>query len=1122
MRSRLDGKDLRFLSLCFLVLLATVWFSARFFYRAFPEASIDFRVTREEAGRLAGAFLRSRGLNPAGYREAARFRYDDDAKTFLERELGLERANRIMGARVRLWQWSRRWFRPLEKEEFRVDVTPRGETVGFAHLIPEAAARPSVSPEQARALAEGFLREVMHRDPAGLAFVEGSSVSRPARTDHIFAWKEHDFDVKGATYRVEVTVLGSEIGGYREYLKIPETWQRDYERLRSRNLAAQTMDTALMMLLGVGLLVMLLRNVRRRDVPWRQAGVVGVTGAVLIFLSNWNSRPLAEFAYPTTDSYGSFVARQLLQSLLSALAGGGLLFLLTAGAEPLYRRAYPKPVALGNLFRLRGLRTKRFFKGAILGLTLTGVFVAYQTAFYLLAYRWGAWSPADVPYDDLLNTRLPWLFVLLGGFLPAVSEEFMFRMFSIPFLRKLLRSAPAAVVLAGFIWGFGHAGYPQQPFYIRGVEVGIGGVALGWIMLRWGILPTLVWHYSVDAMYSAMLLLRSHSLYFRLSGAASAGIIVLPVLVALIAYWRKGGFEPETGLLNGAEAPPTALPEPAAAAERAPEPKWQSMPARTRIAAVAVCAAGIAALAIPTQRFGVAPVFRISPDQARAASDAFLRAQGLKPEAFRNVTVPDVHWGDNDANDGLAGKYFLERLPIPAVSRLFERYRPLRYWKTRYFKSLDREELLVTVHPETGKILGYQHTLPEDRPGADIGDDAARATAAAFAASMGWDVAAMDLKENTSEKKKARRDHELVWEARAGDPRNAGEVRYRVAIGVAGDHPAGAAAYWKVPENYIRARQRQNFISISIIALRFGSIAALVVFGLWMLVRSLRAGLVRWRLVLAIAIPAGLLMPLQALLSMHTMLANYPTAVPLETFQAITYLAVAMSTLIGCVVAAASIALLASYFPDAIASLRAGSRRALAGGAVLAFLAAVGLALLARQIELLLTARFPAQASFELVVPGLLVSTSPALSALAGLQGIFAGGAGVAVCALLWRRFRQPWIRLVLGFLAAFAVLPLDIRTAGEFALQYGLALLEVAVPAVFCLVFARGNYLAYALVLAAMAERSPLAELFGNPMPGLAVNGWIVSAILAALFLWVLLPLGAVRERAVPAVGAE
>ena len=83
-----------------------------------------------------------------------------------------------------------------------------------------------------------------------------------------------------------------------------------------------------------------------------------------------------------------------------------------------------------------------------------------------------------------------------------------------------------ALLLAGFIWGFGHSGYPQQPFYIRGVEVGIGGVALGMVMLRWGILPTLVWHYSVDAMYSAMLLLRSESLYLNLSGAVSAGVIV--------------------------------------------------------------------------------------------------------------------------------------------------------------------------------------------------------------------------------------------------------------------------------------------------------------------------------------------------------------------------------------------------------------------------------------------------------------------------------------------------------------------------------------------------------------------------------------------------------------------
>src|SRR5205823_1021769 len=271
------------------------------------------------------------------------------------------------------------------------------------------------------------------------------------------------------------------------------------------------------------------------------------------------------------------------------------------------------------LFRVRGLRTKRFFLGAILGVTLTGIFIAYQTAFYIVAYKFGAWSPADVPYTDLLNTRFPWLFVLFGGFLPAVSEEFLFRMFAMPFLRKLTRSVAAAVVLAGFIWGFGHAGYPQQPFYIRGVEVGVGGVALGLIMLRWGILPTLVWHYSVDAMYSAMLLVRSPNLYFKLSGAASAGIMVLPLLVALGAYWRRGGFEPETGLLNRDEVaereesqesePPEAAPQ---AATVVTTVAYQPLSTRVRLVALGIFVACLLSLLIPASRFGTSPNFQIA------------------------------------------------------------------------------------------------------------------------------------------------------------------------------------------------------------------------------------------------------------------------------------------------------------------------------------------------------------------------------------------------------------------------------------------------------------------------------------------------------------------------------
>src|SRR5215475_9347554 len=109
MKERLSGSDFRFIAICLVLLAVTVWFSAGNFYRAFPEASIDFRVSREDALQIASAFLTAQNRNVAGYRQAARFDFDDDAKTFLEREVGLEQANQIMGTRVRLWRWAYRW-----------------------------------------------------------------------------------------------------------------------------------------------------------------------------------------------------------------------------------------------------------------------------------------------------------------------------------------------------------------------------------------------------------------------------------------------------------------------------------------------------------------------------------------------------------------------------------------------------------------------------------------------------------------------------------------------------------------------------------------------------------------------------------------------------------------------------------------------------------------------------------------------------------------------------------------------------------------------------------------------------------------------------------------------------
>ena len=1104
MKERLRPSDYRFIAVCAALLAATTWFSVRNFHRAFPEASIDFRVNREEGLAVAERFLAEQGYSVAGYREASRFSFDDEAKTFLEREAGLEEANRLMSTRVRLWRWSYRWFRPQQKEEYRVDITPAGEFAGFERLIREDAARPAAAPEQARALAEAFLRERLRRDPAALEFVEAVEVQRPHRVDRSFTWKERGFSLRGADLRLEVTLQGDAVSGYREYLKVPDAWTRDYQRLRSKNEMASTVDLAFAAALLIGLLATIVMRVRGRDIRWRLAATIGVVGAALSFLSSLNEFPLQEFGYPTADSYASFAARQLLQAALSALAAGGLLFVLTAGAEPLYREMFPNGISLGQLFRPRGLRTRRFFLGAILGISLTGVFIAYQIVFYVLAYRFGAWSPADVPYSDLLNTRFPWAFVLFGGFLPAVSEEFLFRMFGIPFLRKLTRSLPAAIVLAAFIWGFGHSAYAQQPFWIRGVEVGVGGVALGLIVLRWGILPALAWHYSVDAVYSAMLLLRSHSLYFQLSGAASAGIVMLPVLLALIAYWRRGGFEPETGLLNADEAVAAEAPPVDAGSEDAAL-DYQPLSLRRKALAAVIAVVCLGALLIPTAQFGESPNYRLGPAQARTSAATFLQAQGFDAAAFRPVAFPGAHW---EGDDSLTARYFLQRRTLAQVSALLARYRPLHYWGVRFYKPLEQEEANVAVQPETGAVTGFGRTIPEDRPGADIPAEAARGIAAAFASAQGWDVAAMDLKESSSEKKKARRDHTLVWEARPGDARNVAEARYRVEIGVSGDRVTAARAFWKLPEAWSRERERSNALSIMALVVRLAVFAGLAVAALGLLGQGTRQGLVRWRRALRLAAVPGLLLALAALLTLPLLMKNYPTAIPVETYEAVTFVTLTISVAFGFLLLAAALAFLISYYPRSLPALRLANRRFLALDAAACLAVGIGLALALEKLRQALAALFPAQAAFSIDAPALVASASPALSALAGaVQSTLLGAAALAVIATAVRKAPRRWMPFAVALIAPLATLPADLRTPAEFALNYALALAGLAAAAAFCIWFARNNPLAYALVFWATALRGPMAILFSTGNPALQAHAWALAAAMGLSIVWAIYP---------------
>src|ERR1017187_1480521 len=181
MPTTLTSADRRVILIAIVVAGISLAIGLKYFSHIFPEAAIEFRVNRDASTPLATNFLSDRGFSVSGYRHAAVFDYNDNAKVYLERTQGLVRMNTLTRGPIHLWRWSHRWFKPQQKEEFRVDVSPAGQIVGFARDLPESAPGANLDATAARSLAEKFLQQVMLRNLAGLEFVDSVSEKRPAR-----------------------------------------------------------------------------------------------------------------------------------------------------------------------------------------------------------------------------------------------------------------------------------------------------------------------------------------------------------------------------------------------------------------------------------------------------------------------------------------------------------------------------------------------------------------------------------------------------------------------------------------------------------------------------------------------------------------------------------------------------------------------------------------------------------------------------------------------------------------------------------------------------------------------------------------------------------------------------
>jgi membrane protease YdiL (CAAX protease family) len=763
---RLTGSDKRALVLWVLLGIVGVVFAHKYFFRAFPEASVDFHVSRGEALQLAQNFLSGIGENVGGYRSAIVFDLDDNAKTYLERELGLQQANQMMSSQLNIWYWDVRFFRPQQEEEFHVRVSPAGNIVGYDHKVPEAQAAPSADRSQAQATAQSFLSSKLGFDLATWDFLpeEANSNKRPNRLDWSFTWEKHGFRAKDAPYRLQATLLGDRVGGTEQYLQVPEAWKRGYERLRSgNNTLALVFTIPYIVLLGAAVWLGI-KLTNRGQTSWRGAILLGALVAGLLFLQELNNWPLWGASYDTNSSYESFILLKLGAAILFSVLTALTITLVLPAAEPLYRASQPGRLRLSQTFTRRGLRSKEFFSAAVVGLSMAAAHIGYVVAFYVVASHFGAWAPQELNYEESVNTAFPWISGAAIGLLASTNEEFTFRLFAIPFFARVTRSRWIAVILPAFLWSFLHSNYPQEPAYIRGIEIGIFGIIAGIVMLRWGILATLIWHYTVDASLVGLFLIRSNSLYFKVSGAVVAAAAVAPLAFAGVSYLARGRFEADEDLLNSA----TPVPEISLAAEQAPEAaaaqkrRYVALaPGMIGFLAVCLLAGGLLAWRLKPASIGDYLKLSVDAKSARARTDEIMRQHGLDPNSYHHATI------FANVTDSVSNEFLRERIGIARLNEIYATQMPGAVWQVRYFRDSQPEEFSIKLKPD-GSLLAFHHKIAEDAPGAALTKEEATAKAEKFLREeKKIDLSQWTLVEANSDKRPHRIDHLLTWQQNA-------------------------------------------------------------------------------------------------------------------------------------------------------------------------------------------------------------------------------------------------------------------------------------------------------------------------------------------------------------------
>ncbi len=823
-------------------------FAWRYFPAALPLINLDVKMTRGDALAHAAAIADRLELAPPGAQRAALFAHDDATQNFVELEAGGKPAftQMLTGTLYSPYWWEVRLFKPGETAEVHVRFRPDGTVYGFTRKEPESEPGAALDAAAARAIAEERARTDWAVDFAPYKLLEQSQVQLPnGRIDHSFVYEREHEQLGEGRYRMQLSVAGDRLVGLTHLVYIPEAFERRFQEMRfANNAIAGVAGISAGALYGIGGCVLgVLWLLRRRALIWRPALVAGMIVAGLNALAIAANAPQAWFEFDTAQPTWVFWGQQLALATLVLVGGGLALGLVFMAAESLSRRAFPRHPQLWRLWSRAAAPSREVLGRTAAGYLAVPIELALIAAFYFVTNRYfGWWQPSETLTDpNILGSALPALAPIGMALQAGFMEECLFRAvpLSIAALlgshfghRRLLIGI--ALVLQALVFGAAHANYPGFPSYSRLVELAGPAFVWGLIFVRFGLLPTVILHavFDLTLMSIPVFLIEGAGSTINQALVIAAGLV--PLAIVLARRLRDGNWRALPEALRNAAWQASPAPEAAALLRgRAAAGGWT---ARVQRALPLLGLAGVAAIALSGGLQPDMPPLLVDRAQAEASADAALAQRGVKlDDGWKRFSVTRLVVDDPGASQW--HEFVWREAGRDAYEKLIGNWLAPPLWDVRYARFdggdvADRaEEWRVTVAGD-GEVRQLRHQLPEQRPGAKLSREQARALAQQeIRQRFGLDPAALRETSAEEQTRPARVDWQFTFADPAVQVGKGGEARVIVAI--AGDEIAGSGRYVFVPETWQRAeRLRAGRLSLAknavMLALAVAGFAAII------------------------------------------------------------------------------------------------------------------------------------------------------------------------------------------------------------------------------------------------------------------------------------------------------